>query len=56
MKTICLGGGQVGLSFTINMKLRDPNHLVTMVARNKPDDAGSQGVTGQAVSLSGGKV
>jgi len=56
MKTICLEGGPAGLSFAISMKLRDPNHLVTMVARNKADDAGSQGVTGQAVSLSGGKV
>ena len=35
-KIVCLGGGPAGLYFAISMKLRDPNHQVTVIERNKP--------------------
>jgi len=44
MKIACLGGGPAGLYFAISMKLRDPNHDVTVVERNKPDDTFGWGV------------
>ena len=34
MKVLCLGGGPAGLYFAISMKLRDPNHVVTVLERN----------------------
>lgn len=44
MKIICIGGGPAGLYFAISMKVRDPNHEVTVVERNKPDDTFGWGV------------
>jgi anthraniloyl-CoA monooxygenase len=44
MKTVCLGGGPAGLYFAISMKLRDPNHEVTVIERNKADDTFGWGV------------
>lgn len=44
MKVLCLGGGPAGLYFAISMKLRDPNHQVTLLERNRPDDTFGWGV------------
>ncbi len=44
MKTLCLGGGPAGLYFAISMKLRDPDHDVTVLERNKADDTFGWGV------------
>ncbi|SFP94198.1 bifunctional salicylyl-CoA 5-hydroxylase/oxidoreductase [Tranquillimonas alkanivorans] len=44
MKTICLGGGPAGLYFAISMKLRNPEHEITVLERNKPDDTFGWGV------------
>jgi anthraniloyl-CoA monooxygenase len=44
MKVVCLGGGPAGLYFAICMKLRDPDHQVTVLERNKPDDTFGWGV------------
>ena len=44
MKVLCLGGGPAGLYFAISMKLRDPDHQVTVIERNKPDDTFGWGV------------
>ena len=44
MKIVCLGGGPAGLYFAISMKLRDPNHQVTVIERNKSDDTFGWGV------------
>ena len=39
MKVAVLGGGPAGLYFAISMKLIDPAHEVTVLERNRPDDA-----------------
>ena len=39
MRIACLGGGPAGLYFAISMKLRDSAHEVTVIERNRPDDA-----------------
>ena len=44
MKIACLGGGPAGLYFAISMKLRDPDHEVTVIERNKADDTFGWGV------------
>ncbi|MEE4120840.1 MAG: bifunctional salicylyl-CoA 5-hydroxylase/oxidoreductase [Paracoccaceae bacterium] len=44
MKIVCLGGGPAGLYFAISMKLRDPDHEVTVLERNRPDDTFGWGV------------
>ena len=44
MKAVCLGGGPAGLYFAISMKLRDPDHQITVIERNKPDDTFGWGV------------
>ena len=44
MKTVCLGGGPAGLYFAISMKLRNPEHEITVLERNKPDDTFGWGV------------
>lgn len=44
MKVLCLGGGPAGLYLAISMKLRDPNHEVTLLERNRPDDTFGWGV------------
>ena len=44
MKVMCLGGGPAGLYFAISMKLRDPNHDVTVLERNKANDTFGWGV------------
>ena len=50
MKVMCLGGGPAGLYFAISMKLRDPNHDVTVLERNKANDTFGWG-TGPKTSL-----
>lgn len=44
MKVVCLGGGPAGLYFAISMKLRDPEHQVTVVERNRSNDTFGWGV------------
>ncbi|WP_323037068.1 bifunctional salicylyl-CoA 5-hydroxylase/oxidoreductase [Pararhodobacter sp.] len=44
MRIACLGGGPAGLYFAISMKLRDPNHDVTVIERNKANDTFGWGV------------
>jgi anthraniloyl-CoA monooxygenase len=44
MKIVCIGGGPAGLYFAISMKLRDPNHQIQVIERNKPDDTFGWGV------------
>ena len=44
MKIACLGGGPGGLYFAISMKLRNPDHEVVVIERNRPDDTFGWGV------------
>ncbi|MBW4706674.1 bifunctional salicylyl-CoA 5-hydroxylase/oxidoreductase [Roseobacter sp. YSTF-M11] len=44
MKIACLGGGPAGLYFAISMKLRNPDHQVVVMERNKADDTFGWGV------------
>ena len=44
MKVVCLGGGPAGLYFAISMKLRNPEHEITLLERNRPDDTFGWGV------------
>jgi anthraniloyl-CoA monooxygenase len=44
MKIACLGGGPAGLYFAISMKLRNPEHDITVFERNRPDDTFGWGV------------
>ena len=44
MRVVCLGGGPAGLYFAITTKLRNPDHEVVVVERNRPDDTFGWGV------------
>ncbi len=44
MKIACVGGGPAGLYFAISMKLRSPQHQLTVFERNRPDDTFGWGV------------
>ena len=44
MRIVCLGGGPAGLYFAITMKLRNPDHEVVVIERNRPDDTFGWGV------------
>ncbi|MBW8636062.1 bifunctional salicylyl-CoA 5-hydroxylase/oxidoreductase [Hoeflea sp. WL0058] len=44
MRIACLGGGPGGLYFAISMKLRDPDHEIVVIERNRPDDTFGWGV------------
>ncbi len=44
MRIVCLGGGPAGLYFAITTKLRNPDHEVVVVERNRPDDTFGWGV------------
>ena len=44
MKVLCMGGGPAGLYLAISMKLRDPNHEVTILERNRSGDTFGWGV------------
>ncbi|MDA5193997.1 bifunctional salicylyl-CoA 5-hydroxylase/oxidoreductase [Govanella unica] len=44
MKIVCIGAGPSGLYFAISMKLRNPDHDVTVIERNKPNDTFGWGV------------
>ena len=44
MRIACLGGGPAGLYFAISMKLRDANHQVTVIERNRANDTFGWGV------------
>ncbi|WP_138378845.1 bifunctional salicylyl-CoA 5-hydroxylase/oxidoreductase [Luteithermobacter gelatinilyticus] len=44
MKIVCLGGGPSGVYLAISMKLRNPEHDITVYERNRPDDTFGWGV------------
>ncbi|TAG37276.1 MAG: bifunctional salicylyl-CoA 5-hydroxylase/oxidoreductase [Polaromonas sp.] len=44
MRILCLGGGPAGLYFSLLMKLQNPQHVVTVVERNRPFDTFGWGV------------
>ena len=44
MKIVCIGGGPSGLYFAISMMLRSPQHEITVIERNRPDDTFGWGV------------
>jgi anthraniloyl-CoA monooxygenase len=44
MKIVCIGGGPGGLYLGISMKLRNPEHDILVVERNRPDDTFGWGV------------
>lgn len=44
MKIACLGGGPAGLYFAISIKLREPQHEITVFERNKRGDTFGWGV------------
>jgi len=44
MRIVCLGGGPAGLYFSLLMKLQNPEHVVTVVERNRPFDTFGWGV------------
>ena len=44
MRVACLGGGPAGLYFAITMKLRNPDHEIVVIERNRPDDTFGWGV------------
>ncbi|MEM1047932.1 MAG: bifunctional salicylyl-CoA 5-hydroxylase/oxidoreductase [Pseudomonadota bacterium] len=44
MKVACLGGGPGGLYFAISMKIRNPEHDIVVIERNRPDDTFGWGV------------
>lgn len=44
MKIACLGGGPAGLYFAISVKLRNPEHTVSIIERNRADDTFGWGV------------
>ena len=44
MRIVCIGGGPAGLYFGLLMKLRNPEHSITVVERNKPYDTFGWGV------------
>jgi anthraniloyl-CoA monooxygenase len=44
MRIVCLGGGPAGLYFAITMKLKNPDHEIIVVERNRPDDTFGWGV------------
>ncbi|SDR02825.1 bifunctional salicylyl-CoA 5-hydroxylase/oxidoreductase [Pseudovibrio sp. Tun.PSC04-5.I4] len=56
MKVACLGGGPAGLYFAISMKLRNPEHEVTVIERNKFDDTFGWGVVLSDETLDNFKV
>ena len=44
MKIACLGGGPAGLYFAISAKLRNPEHDIVVIERNRPNDTFGWGV------------
>jgi len=44
MNIVCVGGGPAGLYFALLAKKRHPDHAVTVVERNRPDDTFGWGV------------
>ncbi len=44
MRIACLGGGPAGLYFAITMKLRDADHDIVVIERNRPHDTFGWGV------------
>lgn len=44
MRIACVGGGAAGLYFAISMKLRNPEHDIVVLERNRPGDTFGWGV------------
>lgn len=51
MKVAVLGGGPAGLYFAISLKLRNSDHEITVIERNRPDDTFGWGVVLSAETL-----
>src|SRR5262245_50544356 len=51
MKIVCAGGGPAGLYFGILMKKARPETEITVIERNRPDDAYGWGVVFSAETL-----
>ncbi|MFM7003635.1 MAG: FAD-dependent monooxygenase, partial [Limnohabitans sp.] len=52
MNIVCLGGGPAGLYFGLLMKLRHPDHKITVLERNKPYDTFGWGVVFSDATMS----
>ncbi|MCA1432324.1 bifunctional salicylyl-CoA 5-hydroxylase/oxidoreductase [Bradyrhizobium sp. BRP20] len=52
MRIVCIGGGPAGLYLGLLMKRRHPEHVVTVVERNKPYDTFGWGVVFSDVMMS----
>ena len=52
MNIVCLGGGPAGLYFGLLMKLRHPEHKITVLERNKPYDTFGWGVVFSDATMS----
>ena len=52
MNIVCLGGGPAGLYFGLLMKLRHPEHRITVLERNKPYDTFGWGVVFSDATMS----
>ena len=44
MRVACLGGGPAGLYFAISLKLRNSDHEISVIERNKADDTFGWGI------------
>ena len=44
MRVACLGGGPAGLYFAISLKLRNSNHEIDVIERNKANDTFGWGI------------
>lgn len=44
MNIVCIGGGPAGLYFGLLMKLQNPEHQITIIERNRPNDTFGWGV------------
>ncbi|MGI9437900.1 MAG: FAD-dependent monooxygenase, partial [Geminicoccaceae bacterium] len=51
MRVACLGGGPAGLYFAISLKLREPDHEIVVIERNRADDTFGWGVVLSAETL-----
>jgi anthraniloyl-CoA monooxygenase len=53
MRIVCVGGGPGGLYFATLMKKADPDHEITVIERNRPDDTFGFGVVFSDATMAG---
>jgi anthraniloyl-CoA monooxygenase len=56
MRIVCIGGGPAGLYLGLLMKRRHPEHVITVVERNKPYDTFGWGVVFSDAMMSAMRV